>query len=184
MGEIRATPPIVLSFEQANRFGPYSFASLALGLQEGFVTPEVLGKLLEEKTNAVTDRSVLRQLASFWDAIANGEPSENHSRVTKVLRDLAESEPKQSLSAQRRPWLKAFVQSVLDRYDDPIKVLEAVDILHAVLGYPDELTPLTTYRSDRGVQVDLEDFGPRGAGLSERAVAEARRNAMTRFLLE
>jgi hypothetical protein len=179
----RAVPPPALSYEQAKRFGPYRFASLARGLREHYATPQVVGRLFEDKTNDVTDPRVMAHAASFWKAMANDEARETDAGVFEALDKLAEYEPRQSVDEQRRPWLKAFVRALLDRYDDPGKALQAMDVLHAVLGYPNELTPLTTYRSDPGIPVDSE-VNPHPTNVSERAVAEARKKAMRRFLLE
>lgn len=182
MSDSKVTPPISLSYAQAHRFGPYSFASLVLGLLERYVTPAVIAELLEEKTNQETDRHILLHVASFWGGLGTDDPHDRIRRMIAALEELAKFEPAQSQGERRRPWLKAYVSAVLERYREPRRALEAMDILHAVLGYPDELTPLTTYRSDPGVPVSQKSASATSFP-DEMAVADARNAAMHRFIL-
>ena len=127
----------------------------------------------------------MSRLSGLWRALAERGVADSTDDAAAALDILAETEAKQIHDSRRNPWLKAFVSAVLERYDDPVTALHAIDVLDAVLGYPRELTQFTSYHSPvPGIAVDDVRVASKPLSTSEeRQFSEDRVRELRRFLL-
>lgn len=179
----RPTAPLVLRYEQVSDLGPFAWSELAYAFEQRYIDRVTLGRLVDDKVAAVSDRPTLALLSVLWCALGLPDEARMRDEIRSSLASFVALERfSHDESALERKWLVGYLREILRRYDDPESILQAIDVLYAALGYPASLNQFTTYRNDPGIPVtDTSSIVTFDAKLARR-VASARVASVRRYL--
>ena len=128
-----------------------SWRELEYGLLSDILVDSEFVRAVDSKVAAETSRMVRRATANLWPTLDEPDPQLRRVRIRAALMPLIESEPDEGADDVRNYWVAMLLAKTLERYaSDPSDALGAIDVLFAVLDYPETLAEFTTYGRDGG----------------------------------